>query len=251
MHRPPPRHNPSLVGTVTTLERMALIYDAVLRPSKTELISAWAEAQPWFAGDAGTEVTRVAAYRFDDHDDEVGIETLLVRAGDGPLLQVALTYRGAPLAGAEAHLIGTMSHSVLGERWVYDALGDPIYLAAVATAACTGGHEAEQFLARADDRDGNNQHATGRVRLELTAKVLGSGSPGSAVPPVDSPIVTRHGLGVTVATTGTLRVVLQRNLGASAAPAGATVTTDAAPTATLSGTWADQPTPRLLVTVEG
>lgn len=229
---------------------MALLYDAVLRPSKTELVSAWAEAQPWFAGDAGTEVTHVAAYRFDDSDGEVGIETLLVRAGDGPLLQIVLTYRGAPLAGAESYLISTMSHSVLGERWVYDAVGDPVYLAAVAAAACTGGHEAEQFLARGDDRGDADQHGTdrdgtSRVRLKLTAWVLGSGSPGSAVPPVDSPIVTQHGPGVTVATAGTLRVVLQRNLGASAAR-------DKTPTtATLSGTWASQPTPCLLVTVEG
>jgi hypothetical protein len=43
----------------------------------------------------------VSAYRFDDPAGEVGIETLLVRRGAGPVLQVPLTYRGAPLAGAE------------------------------------------------------------------------------------------------------------------------------------------------------
>ncbi|TFD52291.1 hypothetical protein E3T55_06725 [Cryobacterium frigoriphilum] len=215
---------------------MALIYDAVLRPSKTELISAWAEAQPWFAGDAGTEVTRVATYRFDDPDGEVGIETLLVRAGAGPLLQVALTYRGAPLPGADAWLIGTMSHSVLGERWVYDAVGDPVYLAAVSTAACTGGRHAEQYL----ERDGE------RVPIEPTAEVAGSGPAGTTVPPVGSPIVMHHESGVTVATAGSLRVVLMRNLEASVVSS-----EPAAHTATLSGSWSGQPFPRILLTVRG
>ena len=218
---------------------MALLYDAVLRPSKTELLSEWAPTQPWFAGDADTEVIRVAAYRFDDPDGEVGIETLLVRAGDGPLLQIALTYRGSPVLGAEAWLIGTMSHSVLGERWVYDAVGDPVYLAAVATATCAGGHAAAQFLARGDDR----------VPVEATASIHGTGSAGSPVPPVGSPISTRHEHGVTVVTAGGLRLVLQRELGASAPDP--STPTDAAPPATLMGTWAGQPEPRILVTVAG
>ncbi|MFC5928863.1 hypothetical protein D6T64_08965 [Cryobacterium melibiosiphilum] len=222
---------------------MALLYDAVLRPSKTELISLWAPTQPWFAGDATAEVTRVAAYRFDDPDGEVGIETLLVRAGGGPLLQVALTYRGAPLAGAEDWLIGTMSHSVLGERWVYDAVGDPVYLTAVTTAALTGGHQAEQFLARADDRAGAQQ-----VRVEPSVQVVGSGSAGSPVPPVGSPILTHHEPGITVATAGRLRVVLRREIGASAAHDD-TATPDAAPPATLSATWPGQQHPCNLVTV--
>lgn len=215
---------------------MALLYDAVLRPSKTELISAWAPTQPWFAGDANTEVARVAAYRFDDPDGEVGIETLLVRAGIGPVLQVALTYRGAPLAGAEAWLIGTMSHSVLGERWIYDAVGDPVYLAAAAAAACSGGRQAEQFLARGDDR----------VPVDPTAEVVGSGSAGSPVPPVGSPIVTQERTGVTVATAGSLQVTLLRNLEASVVSS-----EPAVHTATLSGSWSGQPLPRILVTVRG
>jgi len=216
---------------------MALLYDAVLRPTKTEIISAWTEAQPWFTGDAGTEVTRVASYRFDDPDGEVGIETLLVRAGTGPLLQVALTYRGAPLAGAEAWLIGIMSHSVLGDRWIYDAVGDPVYLAAIAATACTGAQEAEQFMVHGDDR----------VPVVLTAEVRGSGTAGSPVPPVGSPIVTSDEPGVTVATAGSLRIVLVRELGASIGARAATP--DAAASATISGTWIDQPAPHILLTV--
>jgi predicted trehalose synthase len=60
----------------------------------------------------------------------VGIETLLVvdESGDSPVLyQVPLTYRGAPLEGGHDALVGTMQHSVLGPRWVYDGPRDPVY----------------------------------------------------------------------------------------------------------------------------
>ena len=41
-----------------------------------------------------------------------------------------MTYRGAPLAGAEEALIGTSEHGVLGTRWIYDAAHDPVAVAA-------------------------------------------------------------------------------------------------------------------------
>ena len=55
------------------------------------------------------------------------MEAILVRRA-GRVLQVPLTYRGAPLEGADEHLITTMDHSVLGVRWVYEAAGDPVAL---------------------------------------------------------------------------------------------------------------------------
>ncbi|MFF4908404.1 hypothetical protein ACFY2T_26470 [Streptomyces sp. NPDC001260] len=39
---------------------------------------------------------------------------------------VPLTYRGAPLPGAEHALVGTMEHGVLGPRWAYDGCHDPV-----------------------------------------------------------------------------------------------------------------------------
>ena len=42
---------------------------------------------------------------------------------------VPVTYRGAPLAGAEAALLGTSEHGVLGRRWIYDAAQDPVAVA--------------------------------------------------------------------------------------------------------------------------
>src|SRR5215207_4007148 len=122
---------------------MALLHaNADIVPTKLELLADWLPAQPWFVGDA-SDLHHVGAYRFDDPDGEVGIETHLLRAGDGPLLQVPLTYRAAPLEGAESHLLGTMEHSVLGTRWIYHATGDPAYRAVLATTILTGGTQAE------------------------------------------------------------------------------------------------------------
>ncbi len=122
---------------------MALLYQAELRPSKMELLDGWAPSQPWFRGEPGVKLVSVAAFRFDDPEGEVGVETHLVRAGDGPIMQMPVTYRGAPLVGAEESLIGTMEHSVLGKRWVYDGAGDPVYLLTVASVALAGAGQAE------------------------------------------------------------------------------------------------------------
>ena len=123
---------------------MALLHRAQLTPSKLELLTGWLPAQPWYAGPAQPTVTRVAGFRFDDPDGEVGIETLLVRADDGPMLQVPLTYRGAPLDGAEEALVGTMDHSVLGPRWVYDAPADPVYVTTLLATMVDGGTGARE-----------------------------------------------------------------------------------------------------------
>ena len=217
---------------------MALLHKADITPSKIDLLSSWAPAQPWFVGEAGVSVTNLAAYRFDDPEGEVGIETILISAGDGPVLQVPVTYRGAPLAGADSSLITTMQHSVLGERWVYDAIGDPAYLAAVANAALTGGHQAELSI----EIDGQ------LVVREPTAVVAGSGTPGSTVvtPPAVADISIRQEPGATVVTAGSLRIVVARVLGAD------DVLADLAPDSAhevLAGTWSDQPALRALVIV--
>ncbi|MEU4159197.1 hypothetical protein [Actinoplanes sp. NPDC026670] len=124
---------------------MAILHKATIVPSKLELLAAWLPGRAWYDGPAA-EPERVAAARFDDPAGEVGIETLIVRAGDGPLWHVPLTYRGAPLAGADEWLVGTTEHSVLGTRWVYDAEGDPVYRAVAAETIRSGGHEAAEEL---------------------------------------------------------------------------------------------------------
>jgi hypothetical protein len=223
---------------------MALLHRAELRPSKIELVARWAPSQPWFEASTGSgpgaELSTVAAFRFDDPAGEVGIETLLVRAGGGPVMQVPLTYRGAPLEGGDAWLIGTMQHSVLGPRWVYDGAGDPVYLTAVATAALMGGRQADLYV----DVDGE------LVRREPTALVVGSGAGGSPVPPAVAAeaVSVRSGDGSTVVDSGDLRLVIVRTLRPGVGPdAGGLI--DDVPSAVLTGTWADRVESQVLVLV--
>jgi hypothetical protein len=202
---------------------MALIHDAEIRPTKIELIREWAPTQPWFVGDdLGLEP--VGAYRFDDPDGEVGIETLLVRSGDGPILQIPLTYRGEPLAGADEWLITTMEHTVLGDRWVYDACGDPVYAAIIATTILGGGTEAALELDSGGER--SPLHPSMRVTGSGSATDLGS------IGLVD----VRDLDGATLVVTSAAEVEVLRVVGEAWAMGGATLT----------GKWAGQDEPVLL-----
>lgn len=167
---------------------MALLHQAELRPSKLELITPWLAEQPW-AYAAESDWQRVAAYRFDDPDGEVGVETLIVNSGTGAELQVPLTYRGTPLESAGEWLIGTMEHSALGTRWVYDAAGDPVYAQTLAFAIANGEREAEQYL----EENGV------RTAVPGTAQVQGSGH-GADMPPVASVTSTTEGSTTTIVT---------------------------------------------------
>lgn len=77
-------------------------------------------------------MTRAGGFRLDDPDGEVGIEFMVLMAGDGTAYLVPMTYRGAPLDGASDALIGTAQHGVLGARWIYDGEHDPVLLAQLA-----------------------------------------------------------------------------------------------------------------------
>jgi hypothetical protein len=83
----------------------------------------------------------IGAYRFDDPEGKVGMETHLVRS-NGVVFQVPLTYRETPLAGADEALITEMEHSALGRRWVYDGLRDPRLVVMLAAVTMTGQGEA-------------------------------------------------------------------------------------------------------------
>ncbi|NLG55488.1 MAG: hypothetical protein GX542_07535 [Rhodococcus sp.] len=190
---------------------MAILHQAQLHPSKMELIEQWLRAASWYDGPAQPKVTQIASFRFDDPAGEVGVETHIVRVDGGPILQVPLTYRGAPIQFGESDLVGTMTHSVLGDRWVYDGTADPVYTDCITGTILNGGSEAQLFR----HADGHN------VPVESSAHVVGSG-PGS---------VSDQGY--------SLRVV--RQLGAdAAAPDGPTLT----------GTWDGQETPILLAYLE-
>ncbi|GAB7005879.1 hypothetical protein JCM18899A_33520 [Nocardioides sp. AN3] len=144
---------------------MAVVHgDASLAPTKPELVAAWLPTQPWARGLDG--LAQIGAYRFDDPDGEVGIEALLFRAGDR-LLHLPLTYRGAPLVGAEEFLLGTIEHTALGTRWIYDACADPVAVRAYLRVILTGDEQAPLDVEKA-----------GEIveRREPTVRVKGSGS---------------------------------------------------------------------------
>jgi hypothetical protein len=119
---------------------MAIFHRATITPTKAELIAKWAPTRSWGPA-AADPMDVIGAYRFDDPDGRVGMETHLVTAG-GALFQVPLTYRDEPLDGAEEALIAEMQHSVLGTRWVYDGLRDPLFIVMLAGVAMTGQGEA-------------------------------------------------------------------------------------------------------------
>ncbi|GAA6524656.1 aminoglycoside phosphotransferase [Intrasporangium sp. DVR] len=123
---------------------MAIVHKgASIVPSKLELLTRWMPQQRWYAGKGQVpQLERVGGFRFEDPEGEVGVEVLLVAdrsASPVVVYQVPLTYRGAPLEGAESALVGTMEHSVLGPRWVYDGPHDPVYVAGLVDTILSGG----------------------------------------------------------------------------------------------------------------
>ncbi|MFI6780230.1 hypothetical protein [Micromonospora sp. NPDC050276] len=201
---------------------MALLHKATLRPTKLELLATWLPSRPWFAGPTGAEVVSRGAYRFDDPAGEVGIETMLIGTADGPVHHVPLTYRAAPLDGADAWLVGTTEHSVLGRRWVYDGCGDPVYAAALAHAILSGSGQAEQYF----EVDGRRE-----VR-EPTVTVVVDGAVDADLPAVGTVrrvVDEDH----TIIDTDTVKLVVVRRPGTGV---------DGSAAATLKGRWDGQST---------
>jgi Maltokinase N-terminal cap domain len=179
---------------------MGLVHRASLDPTKQQLVEAWLPSQTWAAGRTITD--KVAEYRFDDPEGEVGVETILWTLDDGSLIQTPLTYRAAPLDGAEGFLVGTTEHSVLGSRWVYDGCGDPVWAATLSTAVLTGGTQAQMVI----------EHDGRLVDLPARMQVRGSGAApfGHTVAPVES--VSTDGA-VTTVRAGGLELQVPRVIG--------------------------------------
>jgi Maltokinase N-terminal cap domain len=115
---------------------LSVIHRTTLVPSKLELLGSWLPGQPWYAGQpGGRQLAKVGGFRLDDPDGQVGIEFMVVRddaAREETAYLVPMTYRGGPVAGAHASLIGTAEHGVLGPRWIYDGTQDHVLLAQLA-----------------------------------------------------------------------------------------------------------------------
>ena len=181
---------------------MGLVYRATLTPSKQDLVAAWLPSRPWAEGRG--IASKVAEYRFDDPAGEVGIETIVFADDRGTTLQVPLTYRAAPLDGAEDFLVRTCDHSVLGQRWVYDGCGDPAWASALATAILTGGTQHQMYL----EQDGR------RIDVPPRMAVQGSGSAGAEVPAITSVDSVRDEGSTTVVRAGGVELVVARVVGA-------------------------------------
>lgn len=194
---------------------MAILHQAELRPTKLELLEEWLPGQPWFADLVAAPLRKVASYRFDDPAGEVGVETMIVSAGN-TTVQVPLTYRARPLAGAEPWLVGTMQHSVLGPRWVYDACADPVYVTALAATIMLGLPQAEQYL-----------DVAGKLELLPQSVVVQSTGPKQdAVPELSwaTPRTTAEG---TAIETANLHLLVVRRLALDERPGGPLVLTGA------------------------
>jgi hypothetical protein len=112
---------------------VAVIHKTTMTPGKLELLTAWLPAQPWYAA-AGDkpELAKAGGFRLDDPAGEVGVEFMAVTSLSGVqavTYLVPMTYRGYALASASRALIGIAHHGVLGRRFIYDGLCDPVLVA--------------------------------------------------------------------------------------------------------------------------
>lgn len=134
---------------------MAVVHQTTMTPGKLDLLAAWLPAQPWYLGARRQpRLTRAGGFRLDDPAGEVGIEFMVVAddaGGDVVFYQVPMTYRGQPLAGATDGLIGTSEHGVLGRRWIYDGVHDPVLVAQL--VACIQGEAEPQAQSVSDTPD--------------------------------------------------------------------------------------------------
>ena len=210
---------------------MAVHQPATIVPGKLELLQAWVPRQPWAQGQDTSTLTRLGSYRFDDPQGEVGMETHLLGTADGQVLHVPLTYRGAPREFSEHSLVTRMTHTTLGDRWVYDACYDPVYVSALAATVLTAGREADLFMV--------TEH--GLVQEVNATHVRGSGSSQAAeVPDLSAFAVHRDGT--------TTRIQVGISITVLHVPTAATgIGTDGL---ALTGAWTGQEAPLLLAVID-
>ncbi|AKZ58905.1 hypothetical protein SAM23877_5860 [Streptomyces ambofaciens ATCC 23877] len=187
---------------------MAVIHHTSLHPTKLELLASWLPSRPWYAGAGEPRLTKAGGFRLDDPEGAVGIEFMVVTDVSGPhptSYLVPLTYRGAPLDGAEHALVGTMEHGVLGRRWAYDGCHDPVLAAQLpalvegrvraqdqntsdlpdreVTRSCTGDGRAPAFSVAVDDRTGTELRAPDGAVLRLHRVLVPVPEAGPVPPP--------------------------------------------------------------------
>ena len=151
---------------------------ASIVPSKLDLLAAWMPAQRWYTAKGHTPaLRRVGGFRFEDPAGKVGMETLILvdeAASPGVVYQVPVTYREAPLPAGEAGFIGTMEHSVLGTRYVYDAPKDPAYVASLMRLVTRGGSSDPGYASIGRDTPAQGHPHPGAVPADRPLHASGS-----------------------------------------------------------------------------
>ena len=144
---------------------MGIVYNTSMSPSKNELVSAWLPKQDFYTGKGTPKLQHIGGFRLEDPQGEVGVE-LRIYADHSDTSDVVyhlpLTYRDAPLPGAEKYLIGTSEHAILGKRYIYDAAGDPVFIA-----------QARQLLAGKTTAQHHSESFTDEPRIKLKGQTAG------------------------------------------------------------------------------
>jgi hypothetical protein len=206
---------------------MAKLHVATLSPSKPELLTQWLANDPYVGDRVAGGLEVLGAYRFDDPAGDVGLECHLLGCGDGTVLHVPVSYRAAAEPSLADHQVGSLEHSVLGTRWVYDGCADPVFVGELLRTMHTGDTQVE-LVVHTDD---------GPVIREPNAEVTGTGS-AAAAPTIESVAMSRHEAGATV-EVGAASVEVRRVLDLGA---------DSADGVALLGTWTTQSVPVVLAT---
>ncbi|MFJ7751645.1 1,4-alpha-glucan branching protein GlgB [Arthrobacter sp. NPDC097144] len=105
-----------------------------LTPSLPELLTAWLPQQRWFPA-KGREIVldRVGGIRLEDASGSADLEVHLIAVSSGQrtdVINVPVSSYGAPVPELEEFLLGRVEHAELGERWLYDAAADPLFVTA-------------------------------------------------------------------------------------------------------------------------
>jgi Maltokinase N-terminal cap domain len=157
---------------------MATIHRTTLSPSKLELLTSWLPSQPWYlATGQDPDLVRAGGFRLDDPAGAVGIEFMVVtdRAGGEPgSYLIPLSYRGAPLVGAEDALVGEAEHGVLGRRWIYDGTRDAVLVGQL--VALLWGEVQAQAQSVSDKPDPSVVSSVDRLNQPESAAVLNIGN---------------------------------------------------------------------------
>ncbi|WP_434617508.1 1,4-alpha-glucan branching protein GlgB [Arthrobacter sp. A5] len=110
---------------------------AGLTAAVPDILAGWLPGQRWYpAKGSSVRLRSAGGFRLGDphlDTEAVGLEVHYIAVDDGTrvqVLQVPLSFRAAPLAGAETALVAETDDPQLGHRWIYDAPHDPDFISA-------------------------------------------------------------------------------------------------------------------------